>query len=187
MKDEAELLAAIRGGAVDEFAELVARHQDAVFAILGRYERNPHTIEDLAQEAFLKAWRALDRFDGRVPFAHWLARITTRVALDHLRRRRRQPPQLELETLGHEALDWLRAESPAGEPAAEAARVLLDQALQQLSAEEQLVLTLLELEDRTVQETAQLTGWSSVWVRVRAHRARRKLARILTQLRGPSP
>jgi len=187
VKDEAALLAAIRSGAVDEFAELVARHQDGVFAILGRYERDPHAIEDLAQEAFLKAWRALERFDSRVPFAHWLARITTRVALDHLRRRRRQPPPIEIETLGHEVLDWLCTESPAIEPAAEAARDLLQRALRQLSAEEQLVLTLLELEEHTVQETARLTGWSSVWVRVRAHRARRKLARILTQLRGPSP
>ncbi len=186
MKDETELLAAIRDGAVDEYAELVRRHQDSVFAILSRYEYNAHTVEDLAQESFLKAWQALGRFDGRVPFAHWLARITTRVALDHLRRRRRQPPQVGLEALGDEALDWLRVEAPADAPSAASARELLDRAMRRLSADEQLVLTLLEIEDRTVQETARLTGWSSVWVRVRAHRARRKLARTLTQIRQES-
>ena len=68
--DDAELLARIRGGAPDEFAELVRRHQDHLFAILYRYERDRHKLEDLVQEAFVKAWRALHQFDGRAPFQH---------------------------------------------------------------------------------------------------------------------
>ena len=67
MNDDAELLQRIRAGATDEFAELVRRHQPRVSGILHRYERDAQRVEDLAQETFLKAWRALAQFDGRAP------------------------------------------------------------------------------------------------------------------------
>jgi RNA polymerase sigma-70 factor (ECF subfamily) len=70
VNDDAELLERIRGGAPDEFAELVRRHQPLVLAILHRYERDAHKLEDLAQETFVKVWRSLDQFDGRAPFQH---------------------------------------------------------------------------------------------------------------------
>src|ERR1700685_3449976 len=90
VSDDAELLARIRSGATDDFAEIIRRHQSLVFGILHRYERDTHRVEDLAQEVFVKVWRALGQFDGRAPFAHWLSRITVRVALDHLRREKRR-------------------------------------------------------------------------------------------------
>jgi DNA-directed RNA polymerase specialized sigma24 family protein len=58
VNDDAQLLARIRDGAVDDFAELVRRHQPLVCAILYRYERDHQKLEDLAQETFLKAWRS---------------------------------------------------------------------------------------------------------------------------------
>jgi RNA polymerase sigma-70 factor, ECF subfamily len=178
--DDRDVVEAIQAGAVDQYGELVRRHQSLVFRILGRYERNPHRVEDLAQEAFVKAWQALDRFDGRVPFVHWLSRITTHVALDHLRRQRRQREVAWDDLgLGENALDCLQSSEAQPESAGEHARHVLARAMRQLTAEEQLVLTLLEVEDRTVKETSQVTGWSSVLVRVRAHRARKKLARIV--------
>ena len=85
-----------------------------------------------------------------------------------------------------DALERWGAESE-GVPTAEVARELLDRAMRELSAEEQLVLTLLEIEDRSVKETARLTGWSGVLVRVRAHRARKKLAQAVARLRGEEP
>src|SRR4051812_225098 len=75
VSDDAELLQRIRSGAHEEFAELVRRHQSHVFAILYRYEKDHHRLEDLAQETFLKAWRSLEQFDGRAPFQHWLSKI----------------------------------------------------------------------------------------------------------------
>src|SRR5215813_9471840 len=96
VSDDAELLQRIRNGAQEEFAELVRRHQSHVFAILYRYERDHHRLEDLAQETFLKAWRSLDQFDGRAPFQHWLTRIAIRVALDHLRREKRHRGEVAL-------------------------------------------------------------------------------------------
>jgi len=179
---DAELLARIRNGATDDFSELVQRHQSQVFAILYRYERDRHTLEDLAQETFLKAWRSLPQFDGRAPFAHWLSRITVNVALDHLRKIKRQKNEVSLAELGDEALDWLRNPDERQELHSRQAAELLAVAMRELSPAEQVVLTLQELEGYSVKEICARTGSSSVAVRVRAMRARKKLRTALERM-----
>src|SRR5438876_6552333 len=68
-------------------------------------KRDAHKVEDLAQETFLKAWRALDQYDARRgPFEHWLSRIAVHAALDHLRRERRDKNEIALSELGELAL-----------------------------------------------------------------------------------
>src|SRR5476649_2182556 len=94
---------------MDDFAEIVRRHQSRVFAIRHRYERDVQRVEDLAQETFLKAWRALAQFDGRAPFEHWISRIAARTALDHLRKEKRRKNEIGLPDLGEDALDWLQS------------------------------------------------------------------------------
>jgi RNA polymerase sigma-70 factor, ECF subfamily len=182
VNDDAELLARIRNGATDDFAELVRRHQSRVFAILHRYERDAHRLEDLAQETFVKVWRALDQFDGRAPFEHWLSRIAVRAALDHLRRRKRIQNEIGLPELGEDALDWLHTDEGESELEGGSAREILEVAMRELSSAERLVITLQEIEGRSVKEISALTGSSGVAVRVRALRARAKLRRALEQL-----
>lgn len=182
MSDDAELLTRIRNGAVDDFAEIVRRHQTRVFAILYRYERDRHRMEDLAQETFVKAWRALDQYDGRAPFEHWLARIARHTALDHLRREQRRRKEIALPELGEDALDWLRSEGERNELEARQAGELLAVAMQDLSPAERLVITLQELEGHSIKEICDITGSSSVAVRVRALRARSKLRKSLAKL-----
>jgi RNA polymerase sigma-70 factor (ECF subfamily) len=179
VNDEAALLQCIRAGATGEFAELVRRHQSRVFGILHRYERDTHRVEDLAQETFLKAWRALERFDGRSPFEHWISRIAVRVALDHLRREKRRENELALSDLGEDALDWLRIADERNEVDARDAAEILDRAMRQLSAAHRVVITMQELEGRSVKEIAAALGVSGIAVRVRAVRARAKLKRAL--------
>jgi RNA polymerase sigma-70 factor, ECF subfamily len=179
---DVELLARIRNGAEDEFAELVRRHQARVFSILGRYERDVHRIEDLAQETFLKVWRSLDRFDGRAPFEHWLSKIAVNVALDHLRKHKRVRSEIGLEDLGENALEWLACENPESNLAVSEAREVLDRAMSTLSPAERVVITLQEIEGRSVKEISALTGSSGVAVRVRAMRARAKLKKALERV-----
>ena len=174
--DDAELLARIRNGEADVFAELVRRHQAQVFAILHRYERDYQKVEDLAQETFVKAWRFLDRFDGRAPFNHWLSRVALRVALDHLALQKRLRAEVAMSDLGDDALDWLQDPGDEGEPSAGPAAELLHAAMAELSPEDRQVITLLEIEGRSVKEICRLTGFSNAAVRVRAFRARGRLA-----------
>jgi RNA polymerase sigma-70 factor (ECF subfamily) len=182
VNDDAELLDRIRNGAVDDFAEIIQRHQAQVFAILHRYERDAQKAEDLAQETFVKAWRFLDRYDGRAPFNHWLSKIALRVALDHLRRQKRLRPEVAFSELGEAALDWLQQPDDGADVGAEQAAELLHAAMRELAPEDRQVITLLELEGRSVKEICALTGFSSAAVRVRAFRARGKLRKILTQM-----
>ena len=182
MSDDAELLERIRNGATDEFAELVRRHQSRVFAILHRYERDLHKVEDLAQEAFVKAWRALGQFDGRAPFEHWLSRVAARVALDHLRKEKRRQNEIGLPELGDDALDWLRNDDEKSELDAHSAAELLELAMRELSPADRLVITMQELEGRSVKEIAVAMGASGVAVRVRAMRARSKLRQALEKI-----
>jgi RNA polymerase sigma-70 factor, ECF subfamily len=177
-----ELLARIRNGAPDDFAEIIRRHQSQVFAILHRFERDAHRIEDLAQETFVKAWRSLDRFDSRVPFQHWLSRIAMNVALDHLRKQKRSRQEIGFDDLGEDALDWLRADEADRPLDSGQAHELLEAAMRELSPAERLVITLQEIEGRSVKEISALTGSSEVAVRVRAMRARAKLRKALEQL-----
>ena len=182
MNDDAELLERIRNGATDDFAGIVRRHQARVFAILHRYERDRHKVEDLAQETFLKVWRALNQFDGRAPFEHWLSKIAVRVALDHLRREKRRQNEVGLPELGDDALDWLRSDDEKNVLDARSAAELLDLAMRELSPLDRVVITMQEIEGRSVKEICAATGASGVAVRVRALRARGKLRRALEKL-----
>ena len=179
-EDERDLLLRIRNGAPEEFGELVRRHQSHVFRILSRYEKDPGLAEDLAQETFVKAFRALHQHDGRAPFEHWLSRIAVHVAIDHIRAHRDR--EVRFTDLGDSALDWLQTADPKNGPESRDARDILEVAMQGLKPEERLVITLLEIEERSIKEIAALTGWSSVAVRVRAHRARAKLRSALERL-----
>ena len=182
MSEDAELLQRIRAGAVDEFAELVQRHQARVFAILHRYERDVQRVEDLAQETFLKAWRALGQFDERAPFEHWISRIAVRTALDHLRREKKHRGDLGFDDLGEDALDWLQAGDAKSELDSRSAAETLHLALAELSPVDRVVITMQELEGRSVKEIAAAIGASAIAVRVRAVRARAKLKHALEKL-----
>ena len=178
--DEIALLKRIRDGAPDEFAEIIRRHQSRVFAILSRYERDRQLVEDLAQDTFVKAWKALGQFDERAPFEHWLSRIAVHVAIDHLRARRDR--EVRFSDLGDEALEWLRDVEPNHSPGPDAAREILRLAMRKLNPEDRLVLTMLEIEEYSVKEICARTGWSSIATRVRAFRARAKLKAALEEL-----
>jgi RNA polymerase sigma-70 factor (ECF subfamily) len=182
VSDDAELLERIRNGATDDFAEIVRRHQPRVFAILHRYERDAQKMEDLAQETFVKAWRALGQFDGRAPLEHWVSRIATRVALDHLRKEKRRQNEIGLPELGEDALDWLHGGDGKNELDGRAAAEILELGMRELSPADRVVITMQEIEGRSVKEICAATGSSNVAVRVRALRARAKLKNALEKL-----
>ena len=180
--DDAALVQRIREGATDDFAELVRRHQTRVFGILCRYEHSYQRVEDLAQETFLKAWRALGQFDGRAPFEHWISRIAVRTALDHLRREKKHRSEIGLPELGEDALDWLRTGDERSELDDRSAAEVLQLAMRELSPADRMVITMQELEGRSVKEIAAVLETSGLAVRVRAVRARAKLKRALENL-----
>jgi len=180
--EDAVLIARIRAGSSDEFAEIIRRHQGRVFGILYRYERDAQRLEDLAQETFIKVWRALEQFDGRAPFEHWLSKIAVRTALDHLRREKKHKQEIGLEELGEDALDWFRTGDEKSELDTRSAAEILRLAMQDLSPTDQAIITMQELQGHSVKEIAAVLNISGVAVRVRALRARSKLRKALEKL-----
>ena len=170
------LVRATLAGDERAFRELIVRHKARVFGTCARFARDSQQLDDLSQEVFLRAWRKLRSFRGDAPFEHWLARLTVTACYDFLRRERRHREPVALDEMVVE----MRDHSVESAISAGRARELLDWAMRRLSADERLILTLLELEERTVREISALTGWSESNVKVRAFRARARLKTIIT-------
>lgn len=167
------LIQSTLAGDDEAFASLVTRYTSRIFGIAARFARNDHELDDVCQEIFIKAYRHLGKYRGDAPFEHWLSRIAIRACYDLLRRTRHDRENASLEAM--EGFDPGAEDNVA--PAR--AREILDWAMGQLSPEERLVITLLEIEEKSVREIADLSGWSESNVKVRAFRARQKLKEIL--------
>ncbi len=141
--------------------------------------------EDLAQDIFLKMFTRLEQYQGNVPFTHWVSRIAVTTCIDQLRAQKRRPEFRWADLAENEAemLDHVLTDDSASAPDdALAARELVNKLLAQLNPEDQLVLRLLDLEQKTIREISALTGWNGALVKVRAFRARRKLHKLFTAL-----
>src|SRR5262249_23298669 len=171
---DADLIAAVLKGDVASFEPLVQKYSPRLFATARRYARRESEVEDIVQEVWLKAFQKLQSFRGEAPFEHWLMRLAVRTCYDFLRAHQRNR-EATLADLSEAENDWLErfVQQPdnASEDAA-AARQLVERVLEQLSPPARLIITLLEIEDRSVKEIAQVTGWSLPLVKVRAFRAR---------------
>lgn len=183
-RDDTELIECIRKGEVEVFAELVRRYQARVFRTARRYARREDEVEDIVQEVFLKVHQKLEGFRGDAPFEHWLMRVAVRTCYDFLRKHQRSR-ECSFTDLSPEEDDWLERYqgAPASAPEdAAAARELVRRVMEHLSPAARLVITLLEIEERSVKEIASLTGWSISLVKVRAFRARAEMRRVLGRL-----
>jgi len=152
----------------DAFGALVRRYQAKVFNLAGRFFRQREEVEEVAQETFLRAWLKLSTYRSEAPFEHWLTRLCLRCAYDRLRRE--PPPTLPLPDRELEE-----------EPHDPTANVEVERLLSRLQPADRFVLTLLEGEGWSVGEIAERVGWTKVNVKVRAHRARRRLRRVLEE------
>ena len=183
-KTDPELIAAVLQGDAASFEPLIVKYSPRVFATARRYARRESEVEDIAQEVWLKSFQKLASFRGEAPFEHWLMRLTVRTCYDFLRSHQRNR-ELSFSELTEPEEDWLDRFVTKPEDAAEsaaAARQLVDRLLEQLSPPARLVITLLEIEERSVKEIAQLTGWSLPLVKVRAFRARAEMKKKLARL-----
>ncbi|HEY3862942.1 MAG TPA: sigma-70 family RNA polymerase sigma factor [Verrucomicrobiae bacterium] len=183
-RTDAELISAARKGDPASFEPLVAKYQGRVFATARRYARRESEVEDIVQEVFIKAWQKLDGFRGEAPFEHWLMRLAVRTCYDFLRghQRNRETAFAELAESETNWLERFAAGPGSASEDADAARQLVAKVLSRLSPPARLVITMLEIEEKTVKEIAALTGWSATLVKVRAFRARAEMRKILSQM-----
>ncbi len=141
--------------------------------------------EDLAQTIFMKIFANLDQYSGTVPLEHWVSRIAINACLNQLRVERVRP-ELRWSDLSEEegyVLQTLTATSSEMHPDQHlASKELVEKLLERLSPEDRLVIRLLHLEGRSIEEIKQITGWKGPLIKVRAFRARHKLRNHLAKL-----
>jgi len=183
-RTEAELISAVLKGDAASFEPLIEKYSPRVFATARRYARRETEVEDIVQEVWLKAYQKLKSFRGEAPFEHWLMRLAVRTCYDFLRSHQRNR-ESAFSDLTEPEDDWLeRFIHQPGEARedADAARQLVQRVLEYLSPPARLVITLLEIEDRSVKDISKITGWSVPLVKVRAFRARAEMRKILAKI-----
>jgi len=166
-----------RRGDSDAYRRLIERHQEHVSRILWRFSRDRLVHEELVQDVFVEAYVSLNSYRAKAPFAHWLARIATRVGYRYWKQTARRR---ETESFTLEEWDRMPDESPERMDPSEAAS-LVHRLLAQLRPRDRLVLTLRYLEGCSVAETARRTGWTQSMVKVQTRRAIQRLEKLVGQ------
>jgi RNA polymerase sigma-70 factor, ECF subfamily len=183
-QSDAELIAAVLKGDTASFEPLVEKYSPRLFATARRYARLQSEIEDIVQEIWVKAFQKLRTFRGDAPFEHWLMRLAVHTCYDFLRAHQRNR-ETAFSQISEEEDDWLEryaADPDRAKEDAAAAKALVARLLEKLSPPARLVITLLEIEERSIKEIAELTGWSVPLVKVRAFRARAEMRKIVAKL-----
>ena len=167
---------AVSNGEEDAYKRMVERYQPLVSRQMWRFTRDPVLLEELVQEVFVQAYFSLTSYRAEAPFLHWIRRVATRVGYQHWKRqererRRREALQDSPIPTGGGSSRWTALE------AADAVHRLLAR----MKPRDRLVLTLLHLEGCDTREISERTGWSRSLVKVRAHRARKKLKALLVE------
>lgn len=184
--DLAACLERVRAGDQAAARDLVEHLYPMVIRIVRA--RLPRRVaeEDLAQEIFLKMFTRLDQYHGSVPFPHWVSRIAVTTCIDHLRAQQRRP-EFRWADLSEREADVLETvltyEAEQAPDDALAAHELVQKLLEQLKPEDRMVIQLLDLEQKTIAEISELTGWNASLIKVRAFRARRKLQKLFADLK----
>ena len=169
------------------FELIFERHRRRVARLVGRFFNRPERIEEIVQEVFTKLYFALGDYSivGGASFSTWLSRIAINASLDELRKVKRRP-EGAIGDVGDTEAIWLKAKivgaaAPGDAESRTIARDLAAKLLARISVDDRLVLTLLDGEEASVIEIAELMQWSVSKVKVRAHRARAALRKVLRE------
>ena len=183
-----DAVAAVRRGDSEAAASLVEALYPVVIRIVRGHRHKTDDEEDLAQDIFMKVFSKIDQFTAAQPFDHWVSRIALNHCYDKLRRHRIRKVMTYSELAVEEAefldrsLGGMPAEEKPDPARGEAASELIGKLLGELKPNEQKAIRLLDLEEHSVKEVCELTGWGASKVKVTAMRARRKLAAALKRL-----
>ena len=185
--DVADCLARVRGQDQDAARSLVEYLYPMVIRIVRANLPRRAAEEDLAQDIFVKMFQKLDQFRGDVPFDHWVSRISVNHCLNAIRSQKTRP-EWRMADLSEDQAAALEATTAGHTHTPDptvlmGARELVDRLLEALSPQDRLLIRMLEMEDLSVDEVRQRTGWSATLIRVRAFRARRRLNKRFRTLR----
>jgi RNA polymerase sigma-70 factor (ECF subfamily) len=182
---EATLVAAARDGDRAAFDRLVRAHFGGVYGVLFRMVGNHEDAEDLAQETFVRAWKALGGFRAEAPLRPWLTRIAVRLAMDHFRARGRGAAVVQLDAFSE--LTQAAGDQPVARLNQRELEAAMARAVEHLPPRLRAALVLRVLEGREYDEVATALDLRPNTVRALVVKARRLLWRHLAPLLGSEP
>ncbi len=182
-KDETdkELVSRVKQGDRTAFDLLFGRYQHKICSLVSRYVRDPHEVEDVAQEAFIKAFRALPKFRGESAFYTWLYRIAINTAHNHQMAKSRRPPGVDIAAEDAQFMDGadrlVETESPDAAASRDELAQAIEQAITALPDDLRSALVLREFEGLSYQQIAAIMECPVGTVRSRIFRAREAIDR----------
>ena len=185
MVDDKQLVERALAGSEDAYREIVERYQRPIYSLVVRMVRDPSMAEDLAQDVFCKAFKALGTFDRTRKFSSWLFKIAHNSAIDQLRKRRIST--ISLETDDAESDDPLRryadpdAEDPEEYSRRQELGTAIEASLGALRPEYREILVLRFEQEKSYEEISEITDLPLGTVKTHLHRARKALAKDLSQ------
>lgn len=184
--DMAACLARVRRRDEDAARSLLNHLYPLVIKLVRSHLPRRTSEEDLAQVVFMKIFAKIDQFSGTVPFEHWVSRIAVNTCLNQLQAEKIRPElrwadlsedeERVLETLASTAEDFQHPDELL------ASKDLVEKLLGKLSANDRLLITLINLEGHSIEEVKQITGWNTSVIKVRVFRARHKLRKHFVNL-----
>lgn len=183
--DVPECVARVRQGDETAATELLAHLHPLVLKLVRSHLPRRTSEEDMVQAVFVKIFTRLSQFSGTVPLEHWVSRIAVNTCIHQISKERVRP-EIRYADLSEEEEQVVQTLASSAEDLSPshsiASHELVTKLLETLSAPDRLVITLMHLEGRTVEEVRRITGWNKSLIKVRAFRARRKLRKHLDQL-----
>ncbi len=184
-ESDQQLVKRVRAGDTNAFNYLVLRYQNRVAALVARFIKDQQEVEDVSQEAFIKAYRALHLFRGDSAFYTWLYRIAVNTAKNYLVSRGRRPPASDLDAEEAELIDIgspLRdAESPEGSLATAALKEAVEKAIEELPEDLRTAFTLREFSGLSYEDITEVMNCPIGTVRSRIFRARDAIDKVIKE------
>jgi len=167
-------------GKINAFSYLVDRHKDKAYNLAFRICGNREEAEEIAQDAFIKAYRSLGNFRNKSSFSTWLFRIVYNTSISLVRSRKKGV--LAIEEFPADAVDFLGINRNEEEAAEDYRNSLISFALQKISEDDRGLITLFYYDDLDTEEISKITGINKSGIKVKLFRARKKMADIIAKV-----
>ncbi len=171
---------AVRKGNIAAFSILVERYQNMVYSLALKLLKKPEDAEEMAQDTFVKAYQKLDTYEGKSKFSTWLYSITYNACISELRKRRIEFKSLDDRQISDQ--DEMKMYDYFSETKKEDQDKYLNMALGKLPEDDQVLVTLYYYENQSMDEISVITGLTVSNIKVKIHRARKKMYEILHEM-----
>ena len=168
------IIAKVKEGDKNAFAVLINEHKAMAFTLALKLMQNREDAEEVAQDAFVKAYKNINRFEGKSKFSTWLYTIVYNSALTQLRKKKISTVDLDNHSESYNR-SFEGSEKGWYSLKREERSTFIKEAMATLSKEDQVVITLFYLNENSTREVSEITGWELPNVKVRLHRARKRL------------